>query len=75
MVLWENSLLLIWGIAAGTISALLAMWPHLATTSADVPWLSVAGILIGVFFVGMAAAFLAVAEAVRTPIVETLRGE
>ncbi|HUG93620.1 MAG TPA: ABC transporter permease [Planctomycetaceae bacterium] len=75
LVLWENALLLVWGLVAGTVSALLAMWPHLASRGADVPWLAAAALLAGVFVVGMAAAFFAVAEAVRVPIVETLRGE
>ncbi|HUG90184.1 MAG TPA: FtsX-like permease family protein, partial [Planctomycetaceae bacterium] len=75
LVLWENALLLTWGLLAGTISALLAMWPHLATTGGQVPWLGVAMTLAGVLIFGTASALLAVAEAARTPIVETLRGE
>ncbi|MGH7200775.1 MAG: ABC transporter permease, partial [Planctomycetaceae bacterium] len=77
LVLWENALLLLWGLVAGTVSALLAMLPHLTSTGADPRWLA-AFVLAGmgaVFAVGMAAALLAVAEAVRTPIVATLRGE
>jgi len=75
LVLWENAFLLMWGLLAGSLSALLAMAPHLRTTGADVPWLSSAIILGGVFVVGMAAALAAVAEAIRTPILATLRSE
>jgi hypothetical protein len=75
LVLWENAFLLAWGLLAGSASALLAMAPHLAKIGADVPWLSVELILLGVFVVGMLAALLAVREAVRTPILETLRSE
>lgn len=75
LVLWENAFLLIWGLLAGTVSALLAMFPHLMSTGADAPWISGGLILAGVFLVGMAAALLAVAEAVRTPILATLRSE
>lgn len=75
LVLWENAFLLIWGLLAGATSALLAMAPHLRTTGADVPWLSSAVILGGVFIVGMAAALLAVTEAMRTPILATLRSQ
>jgi len=75
IVLWENAFLLVWGLAAGSISALLAMGPHLITTGADVPWLSGAIVLCGVFVVGMLAALAAVAEAVRTPILSTLRAQ
>ena len=75
LVLCENALLLVWGLAAGTVSALLAMAPHLASTGTEIPWLG-GGIILGaVFCVGMAAAWLAVSEAVRTPIVATLRAE
>src|SRR5262249_42860094 len=38
LVLCENALLLVWGLATGTASALLAMVPHLVSTGADVPW-------------------------------------
>lgn len=75
LVLWENAFLLAWGLVAGTVSALLAMTPHLRSTGADVPWLSGGAILASVFAIGMIAALLAVREAVRTPILETLRSE
>jgi len=75
LVAWENAFLLIWGLLAGTVAALLSMLPHLMSTGADVPWLSGAIILGGVFVIGMTAALFAVREAVRTPIVTTLRAE
>jgi ABC-type antimicrobial peptide transport system permease subunit len=75
LVVVENAFLLIWGLLAGTVSALLAMTPHLTSTGADVPWTAVGWILLGVFAVGMIAALVAVWEAVRTPIVATLRSE
>lgn len=75
LVLFENAFLLACGLAVGTASALLAMLPHLLSTGADVPWLSGAGLLVGIFGVGLLAASAATAEAVRTPIVGTLRGE
>lgn len=75
LVLFENAFLLACGLVVGTVSALLAMLPHLLSTGADVPWLSGAGLLVGIFAVGLLAATGATAEAVRTPIVATLRGE
>ncbi len=75
LVLFENAFLLACGLIVGTCSALLAMLPHLLSTGADVPWLSGAGLLVGIFGVGLLAATAATAEAVRTPIVATLRGE
>jgi hypothetical protein len=73
LVLCENTLLLLWGLAAGTISALAAMAPHLAGVGADVPWFSAAALLFCVFVAGMASSLLAVREAMRTPILATLR--
>ena len=75
LVLAENALLLLWGLVSGTASALVAMGPHLMTTGADVPWNSLIWMLTGVIVVGMLAALFAVIEAVRTPIVATLRAE
>lgn len=75
LVMGENAFLLVWGLAAGTVSALLAMFPHIRSIGGEVPWSSLAVILASVCAVGMLAALAAVREAVRTPIVETLRGE
>jgi putative ABC transport system permease protein len=75
LVLVETAVLLICGLATGTIAALVAMVPHLASTGADVPWGSLALILAIVFFVGMLAALFASIEAARTRILEALRSE
>ena len=77
LVLSENAFLLGWGLFSGTLSALLAMSPHLATAGADVAELTsgLGQLLCGVVVVGMLAAGLAVAEAVRTPLVASLRSE
>jgi ABC-type antimicrobial peptide transport system permease subunit len=75
LVLLENAMLLAWGLAAGTGSALLAMLPHLLSTGADAPWGSGAGLLVGIFAVGLLSALAAVSEAVNRPIVASLRGE
>jgi len=75
LVLTENAWLLLWGLATGAISALVAMTPHLSSTGADVPWRWVLGLLTAVFVAGCAAAWGAVWTALRLPIVATLRGE
>ncbi|MGC1272228.1 MAG: ABC transporter permease, partial [Planctomycetaceae bacterium] len=75
LVLIENALLLAWGLAAGTIAALLAVSPHLTSRGADVPIGPGVAMLAAVAVAGMLAALLAVRAAVRTPIVSTLRGE
>jgi hypothetical protein len=75
LVLFENALLLGWGLATGSASALLAMLPHLLSTGADVPWRDVAIIIGAVFIAGMAGALIAVRGALRTPVLATLRAE
>ncbi|QDT15413.1 ABC transporter permease [Alienimonas californiensis] len=75
LVLTETALLLVWGLASGTLAALLALWPHLSGRTADAPWLGGALTLLAVFAAGMLASGWAVRAAVRTPIVATLRGE
>ncbi len=75
LVLFENAFLLMCGLVTGTVAALVAMLPHLLSTGADVPWGSGAGLLLGIFALGLLAATAATAEAVRMPVVATLRGE
>ncbi|GAB4152180.1 MAG: FtsX-like permease family protein [Planctomycetaceae bacterium] len=75
LVLCENAALLVWGLFSGTGSALLAMTPHLQSIGAAIPWLGIGEILGSVFVTGMLAALYAVSEAVRTPIISTLRAE
>ena len=75
MVLAENAMLLLWGLASGTVCALLAMLPHLMSTGADTPWENGAFLLLTVFVVGMVSSLFAVREASKTHIVSALRGE
>lgn len=75
MVLVENAFLLVLGLAAGTISALLAVAPHLAGSGAHVLWLHIAELLAGVLAVGLIAAALAVWSTLRTPVLTALRRE
>ena len=75
MVLAENAWLLLLGLSIGTVCALIAMTPQILSRGADVPWGSGAALLLGVFITGMLAALLAVTEAIRTPVLQTLRSE
>lgn len=75
LVLVENAFLLVCGLLLGTVSALIAMMPHLASSAAAVPWDSILQLLAIILVVGMLTAVFAVIEAIRTPIVATLRGE
>ena len=75
LVLWENACVLLWGLTAGSLSAVIAVAPNLTSRGGDVPLGSLAMLLTLVFATGMLAATAAVRAAVRLPIVTTLRGE
>ncbi|MCA8988382.1 MAG: ABC transporter permease [Planctomycetaceae bacterium] len=74
MVLAENASLLLIGLFIGTITALWSMLPQILSAAGDVPWTSGILLLLAVFITGMLAASAAVWQAVRTPILTTLRG-
>ncbi|MSU77937.1 MAG: ABC transporter permease [Gemmataceae bacterium] len=75
LVLAENMFLLLAGLTAGTISAVVAVAPHLAGAGGQVLWLRIAGLLALVMLVGLTTAALAVWAAVRTPVLTALRRE
>ena len=75
LVLRENLALLLWGLAAGTLAALVAMLPHLRSTGADVPWRSLLGLLAAIAGVGTLAALWAVRRAARVDLLAGLRAE
>ena len=73
MLLFENGFLLLTGILIGTVSALIAVAPHLTTPGAQVPWLSLMMTLVSVFLVGMAASVIAIYFALRRPLLPALK--
>ncbi|MCA8982616.1 MAG: ABC transporter permease [Planctomycetaceae bacterium] len=75
MVLAENALLLILGLSIGTLCALVAMLPTISGQTGEVSWGNGLLLLLGVFLVGMLSSLLAILEAIRTPVLQTLRGE
>ncbi len=75
MLLAENGFTLVIGMLIGSLSALVAVGPHLMGSSAHVPWLSLAITLIAVLFVGMIASAAAVSAVLRTPLLPALKAE
>jgi putative ABC transport system permease protein len=75
LVLYENCVLLLWGILLGSASALLAMLPHLRSTGADLPWQPLLITLGGVAVVGSIAAMFAVRAAAGVSIRDNLAAE
>jgi ABC-type antimicrobial peptide transport system permease subunit len=75
MLLAENVLLILAGLSIGTVSALLAVAPHLTAGSAPVPWLSLALTLLSVLIVGLAASAVSATAALRIPLLPALKAE
>ena len=75
LILAENCVLLFWGILLGTVSALLAMLPHLLSTGADLPWRSLGITLATVALTGMLASVVAVRRAQQMSIRDNLSVE
>ena len=75
LVLAENGFLLLFGIATGTITALLAVLPHLLSGMAEPPWAALTATLLLILAVGLLAGAAAVAAGLRTPLTPALRGQ
>ncbi len=74
LVVAENSLLLVSGVAVGASSALIATSPHLLGGHALVPWLSLALTLLLVMAAGTVASFAAVRRVTSEELLPALRG-
>jgi putative ABC transport system permease protein len=75
MVLLENLLLLIGGLAAGSIAALVTVLPHMLISGARVPLVDLAAMLGVVLVVGLITGLIAVRATLQAPLVAALRGE
>jgi putative ABC transport system permease protein len=74
MVLAENVLLLVLGLAAGIVAALAAIAPHMAS-GGQVPWVRLSALLGAVVAVGLSVAFIAIVTTLRAPLIPALRKE
>jgi ABC-type lipoprotein release transport system permease subunit len=75
MVMSENALLLLLGLAIGVLAALVAVLPHVLSGRAAIPWGSLAATLGLVLAVGLTAGLAAVRAAVTAPLLRTLTAE
>lgn len=75
MVMTENALLLLAGLAVGLLAALVAVWPHVVAGGASLPWQSLAATLGLVLIVGLTAGLIAVRATLATPLLPALRSE
>jgi len=75
LVMLENALLLLAGLAVGVIAALVAVLPHMFSGGAAVP-LETLSIMLGVVaVVGLLSGFFAVGATLRAPLISALRGD
>lgn len=73
LIFAENSLLLVFGVAIGTVAALIAVAPHLASGASDPPWLPLLltlGVIVGL---GLTAGAAAATLSLRSPLLPNLR--
>ncbi len=73
LIFAENSLLLIFGVATGTVAAVIAVAPHLASGAADPPWLPLLGTLGAIVCLGLLAGAAAATLSLRAPLLTNLR--
>ncbi len=72
VVFSENAFLLVFGVAAGAMTALLAVAPHLLSGLAHPPWVSLGLTLAGIVAVGLVVGAIAVRASLRQPILSGL---
>jgi putative ABC transport system permease protein len=75
LVLLENLLLLVGGLALGTIAAIVALLPQMILGAAHIPLLDLLAMLSVVLAVGVIVGLLAVRATLQAPLVAALRGE
>ncbi len=75
MILVENLLLLLVGLATGTLCALMAIAPAVASRGGQFPVASLSLLLAAVLLTGMAASLIATRAALRSPLLAALRSE
>lgn len=73
LLFFEQSFVLLFGLAIGTVAALAATIPHWLTSQGGLPWLHLAVILGIVLVVGLASASLTARSVLRLPVCETLK--
>ena len=75
MLLAENGFLMLAGLGIGSLSALIAVAPHLITHGALVPWASLGLTLALIYATGLIASAIAVSFALRAPLLPALKRE
>lgn len=75
MVVAESVVLMVAGIATGTLSALVAVAPPLSARTTSVPLGSTALVLLGVFLAGLLSSLVATRAAAASPLLASLKAD
>jgi hypothetical protein len=75
MVIAESVALMVAGIGAGTLSAVVAVAPALASRATTLPIGSTLVVLAAVFFAGLVSSALATRAAAASPLLASLKAE
>jgi putative ABC transport system permease protein len=75
LVVLENGVLLLGGLAVGVLAAAIALAPQWAPHGARVPWLTLAALLGTIAVVGMLSGWLATRSTLKAPLLPALRGD
>jgi len=75
LVIAENAFLVAAGLVIGVSAAAVVIAPHVVQRSAPVPWGSLLLLFTAVFLAGLAAGVVALAPALRAPLLPALRSE
>jgi ABC-type antimicrobial peptide transport system permease subunit len=75
IVLAENIVLMLWGLASGTACAFVAILPALHIRGTGFPVMAAGAVLTGVLAAGLLSSLVAVAAAFRSPLLTALRSE
>jgi predicted transporter len=74
-LLIENGALLIGGLVWGTLTAVIAVLPHLISEHFRANWLALIGVLLAVLLVGLGTCVAAVWAVLRADLIPALRQE
>jgi ABC-type antimicrobial peptide transport system permease subunit len=75
MLLIENSFLILVGLGIGTVSALLAVAPHLLSMGNPIPLFSLVITLVLVLAVGVGSNLIVIRATINLPLLSTLKSE
>jgi ABC-type antimicrobial peptide transport system permease subunit len=75
MVLLENAVLIVGGLAIGAFAAMVAVMPHLLVGGASIPFARLGWMLSIILVVGLLAGLIAVRAVLRAPLLTALREE